>query len=392
MKKVVIVIPVYQEKISELELISLQQLNKVLPGYDKVFVAADGLKFAYADFCQSWPVERFARNFFQNTVTYSELLLSEEFYQRFADYEYMLIYQLDAFVFADRLMDFCNMGYDYIGAPWPMNHYYCVGNVRIGNGGLSLRKISAVCNVLRQKDKIVRDYDLDDGFLRFEDHFFAFCCGCPNIDFSVSSVSIAQNFSIDFPFGLAYFMKKKKAFQNTEYLPFGIHGWNKSGNVYYVADIINAQGYHVTESEGCNYHKLFSIFIGLYLIDRCIRENNGLLEETLQDMLKGQPVIWGYGDFGKSIYKALKHCNISVHYVLDKNPAQVFGVELPVLEPKDDILGAKGTMIIITPYKFEDSIAKELADRGLSYGRDFIKYSDIVMELERRYWNRLKLG
>ena len=391
MKKVVIVIPVYQEKISELELISLQQLNKVLPGYDKVFVAADGLKFAYADFCQSWPVERFARNFFQNTVTYSELLLSEEFYQRFDDYEYMLIYQLDAFVFADRLMDFCNMGYDYIGAPWPMNHYYCVVNGRIGNGGLSLRKISSVCNVLRQKDKIVRDYDLDDGFLRVEDHFFAFCGGCPSIDFSTPSVSIAKNFSIDFPWGLAYFMKKKKAFQSTACVPLGIHGWNKPGNVYYVADIINAQGYDVRENEGYDYHKLFSIFVGLYLVDRCIRENNGLLEETLKDMLKGQPVIWGYGDFGKNIHKALNHCNMSVLYVLDKNLAQVFGAELPVLEPTNDILNTTGSMIIITPYKFEDSIAKELEDRGLSYGRDFIKYSDIVMELGRRYWNRLNL-
>lgn len=44
-------------------------------------------------------------------------MLSAEFYDRFAAYEYVLIYQLDAFVFADRLAEFCQMGYDYIGAP-----------------------------------------------------------------------------------------------------------------------------------------------------------------------------------------------------------------------------------------------------------------------------------
>jgi hypothetical protein len=44
--------------------------------------------------------------------------LSEEFYQAFTDFEFMLIYQLDAFVFRDELADWCRSGYEYIGAPW----------------------------------------------------------------------------------------------------------------------------------------------------------------------------------------------------------------------------------------------------------------------------------
>ena len=43
-------------------------------------------------------------------------------YSRFEKYEYMLIYQLDAFVFSDRLMEFVEAGYDYIGAPLNNRH------------------------------------------------------------------------------------------------------------------------------------------------------------------------------------------------------------------------------------------------------------------------------
>ena len=37
----------------------------------------------------------------------------------FLEYQYMLIYQLDAFVFEDKLDYFCELGYDYIGIPVP---------------------------------------------------------------------------------------------------------------------------------------------------------------------------------------------------------------------------------------------------------------------------------
>ncbi len=39
------------------------------------------------------------------------------FYKTFTAYEYILIYQLDAFVFCDALKEWCAKGYDYIGAP-----------------------------------------------------------------------------------------------------------------------------------------------------------------------------------------------------------------------------------------------------------------------------------
>ena len=63
----------------------------------------------------------------------------------------MLIYQTDAFVFRDELKDWCESGYDYIGAPW-FEHFTDkedVGNfIGVGNGGFSLRKIDTHIKVL----------------------------------------------------------------------------------------------------------------------------------------------------------------------------------------------------------------------------------------------------
>ena len=63
-------------------------------------------------------VVRFDPGFFRSTDTYSRLLLSAGFYQAFASYEFILIHQLDVFVFRDELADWCARGYDYVGAPW----------------------------------------------------------------------------------------------------------------------------------------------------------------------------------------------------------------------------------------------------------------------------------
>ena len=60
----------------------------------------------------------FDDRFFRNPVTYSRLLTMAGFYECFKRYEYMLVAQLDAWVFSDRLDFWCGKGYDYIGAPW----------------------------------------------------------------------------------------------------------------------------------------------------------------------------------------------------------------------------------------------------------------------------------
>jgi hypothetical protein len=76
--------------------------------------------------------------------------VSEEFYRAFAEYEYILVYQLDCLVFSSNLEEWCGAGWDYVGAPWFKNYREDTteGFWAVGNGGLSLRRVGRALEVL----------------------------------------------------------------------------------------------------------------------------------------------------------------------------------------------------------------------------------------------------
>jgi hypothetical protein len=141
----IVVIPVYKPQLDYLEEISLKQCVAVLGRYPIAFVCPQSLDTSqYTAYAPTARLERFDDNYFKDIAGYNNLMLSKHFYSRFKKYEFMLIYQLDAFVFRDELEYWCKQGYDYIGAPWfegfdDPNSFTYIGN---GNGGFSLRRIS----------------------------------------------------------------------------------------------------------------------------------------------------------------------------------------------------------------------------------------------------------
>jgi len=83
---------------------------------------------------------------------FNRLKISPLLYWKFRRYDYILFYELDAFVFRDELDKWCQAGYDYIGAPWFDGFERCSNDspfLGVGNGGFSLRRISAALRVLR---------------------------------------------------------------------------------------------------------------------------------------------------------------------------------------------------------------------------------------------------
>ena len=234
MKDVIIIIPIYKEKLSETENISLNQLRNVLKDYSICFVAPEKLKSLPTIMGEK--VKYFSDDNFANIESYSRLLLDYRFYQLFADYNYMLIYQLDAFVFDDKLKYFCSLGYDYIGSPMPnfqLRKTHTLPNLKnnnidIGNGGFSLRKISSCINVTKNKEPIYLKFSTYTGVSistlknrLAEDRFFAFCGKDNTIDFSIPSFSVANKFAIMYNLSHSY----ERISENN--LPFGCHGWSK---------------------------------------------------------------------------------------------------------------------------------------------------------------------
>lgn len=258
-EEVAVVVPIYKSALTRDEAISLRHLRQYLGPYPKFFLAPTSLDLGSPDF----HVKRFPDECFTNVRTYSALLLSDRFYRSFENYRYILIYQLDALVFSDQLLDWCARGYDYIGAPWivpPAEGF--VATPCVGNGGLSLRRIEAFLRVLNSKVYFQqpKEYWADltkgksviqkarhlprgllktlrknngarweaarwprDGFSIYgpnEDLFWSLRAEHYDPEFKIAGVSDALKFAFE--------LEPQKCYElNNHELPFGCHGWAK---------------------------------------------------------------------------------------------------------------------------------------------------------------------
>ncbi len=146
--KVAVVTPVVKLPLSAEEEISMRHLRKHLGSFDRYVIGLQELPKGLSDFT----LLRFPARYFIDRFGYNRLLLTEEFYRAFSEYEYILIYQLDCLVFASNLEEWCRRGWDYVGAPWLTDTGDpAKGFSTVGNGGLSLRRVQRAIEVLTSK-------------------------------------------------------------------------------------------------------------------------------------------------------------------------------------------------------------------------------------------------
>jgi len=257
MKTNAVIIPIYKEFIANNELISLNRCLEVLGTHEIVFVAPQSLNLKLyrertGNYKIKFNVEFFDDVYFNGTDSYNRLLLSDSFYKCFIAYEYILIYQLDAYVFCDELDAWCSKGFDFIGAP--LVGYYTdtefSTNMRVGNGGFSLRKTSTFIhafdfdkNILSAKEIINRYAVFKKPLTRLvllflmilgyrnklnyfaknwkynEDDFWSGFLDGTNYPLSKPTADEALEFSFErFP---------QDAYDIIHKLPFGCHAWEK---------------------------------------------------------------------------------------------------------------------------------------------------------------------
>lgn len=220
-----VVIPIYKPFRADLnwyEPISLRRCLEVLGHHPIVFVAPEGRQFDYLPSEIDYTVETFDPIYFSNINGYNALMLRPDFYERFRRFEYILIYQLDAFVFSDRLEEFCRLGYDYIGAPWPLG----VGKeeklyLYVGNGGFSLRRVRACIDVLKNNAALVSTSRMP------EDTIFAYLGKTKPDEFKIAPIGTASRFAVEC-------LPERYCRKNENVLPFGCHGWQKYSRSFYV--------------------------------------------------------------------------------------------------------------------------------------------------------------
>ena len=255
-----IVVPVYRTTLTPDEEISLASIRKHLSGYGICFVAPESLDLSLV-VTDGESIERFSNEFFAGIEGYNRLLKSSSFYDRFENLDYILITQLDCLIFSSDLKKWMTRGWDYLAAPWfkGFSEDHAAGLWRVGNGGLSLRKVSSALKILKQEipaasiyprwghyawkppfesmepgfyqnvsglhriNPFARYHSVEEelrSFLYNEDVFWAI--EAPKFDpsFRVAPAEMALPFAFEVDPQWSYCQNAKK-------LPFGCHAWAK---------------------------------------------------------------------------------------------------------------------------------------------------------------------
>ncbi len=235
-----IIIPIYKTNLTDGERKSLNQCVKLLSDFPIVFAQPKSLNSSIINFNGLIKTETFDDLYFKDVYGYNSLMLSTNFYERFTDYKYILIYQLDAYVFKNELKKWCLKGYDYIGAPWIASKNSLLKSFlklfhskqkkernviffKVGNGGFSLRKVSSSLMVTKELEDQISDNlkRQKDDFWIMEDVFWSLKVPTFFPDFKIPDYKEAIGFAIDRKPELAIKL-------NNDELPFGCHGFEKS--------------------------------------------------------------------------------------------------------------------------------------------------------------------
>lgn len=149
---VIILIIAHKSELSEFEEISLAQCYRILNNHPIKLVCPKGLDVScYRKINNNIEIDFINPKWQANYRAFNRLKIDPFLYQRYSNYEFILFYELDAFVFRDDLNYWCSQNYDYIGAPWfndfnPVTGHY--SSIDVGNGGFSLRKVNSALKAL----------------------------------------------------------------------------------------------------------------------------------------------------------------------------------------------------------------------------------------------------
>ena len=267
---IAVVIPVYKLKLTDYERISFTQCLRVLGNYPIYLVAPHSLDISvYRELAPTLQTRTFDDAYFADIQGYNRLMLSGELYRAFSDVEYILIHQLDAFVFRDELAHWCRQGYDYIGAPWLRDRDVTGWRERVafrlrqrvatllalkkedgvtpreiinlngvGNGGLSLRRVPAMLRCLRRFRRKIDEYERMPHHRYNEDVFWGIEVNRYWPMLRIPSYRKALHFSVEF------YPQWAIEHYNNGQLPFGCHAWDIHETDYW-RPIFAQHGYQI---------------------------------------------------------------------------------------------------------------------------------------------------
>jgi hypothetical protein len=256
MKRVCVVIPAYEKELTSFEKYSIKNASSTLTDAEFVIVTGQhcdvtNIQCLLASCKLS--ILRFDNMYFSSIDGYNKLLLSSHFYASFFQFDFILIHQMDAFVFKNDLLRFTSMNLDYIGAPWiglgfsesikafsmdlisntlsskalklgynilwKIKGYKRENRLTVGNGGLSLRKVKTHLLFSQKYSTFIEKWEFN------EDIFWSIFAPLKCLSFKTATVNEALQFSFDAHPEICYRLSE-------EQLPFGCHAWYRNEMVY----------------------------------------------------------------------------------------------------------------------------------------------------------------
>jgi len=234
--RVVVIVPVYRVEPGPTEAEALKHNAEVLASHEIRLVCPEGLDTSAYDRIvgRRLPAETFGPSFFAGIDGYNRLMTDVSFYDRFAGFDYLLVCQLDAWVFRDELLDWCAKGYDYIGAPWFedfRSHETGAKLWAVGNGGFSLRRTDWFRTIVRSG--VPRELML--GLHNtYEDYCYAVLLAGTGYELCIPTPDEAMHFAFERSPDWLYE-------QTGHRLPFGCHAWEENLPLAFYAPFISAR-------------------------------------------------------------------------------------------------------------------------------------------------------
>lgn len=261
MKKVCVVIPIHSSNPSEIELRSFEQCFRVLNKYSVYVLTLNNLDLVkYKERIPSFESVIVPDKWLSSVHEYNKMKININFYKLFVDFEYLLTYELDAYVFNDQLQYWVEREFDYIGAPFVENNNGSFALSYVGNSGFSLRNIQTCILILSQLQKQIRISNFLNylklsiliKIIAYFERFYSniFFIKCRIISAYSEGIYIHEDIfwsyfipklfplfkvaEVEFALKFAFEKLPSNCFQlNNNELPFGCHGWGKYEPVFW---------------------------------------------------------------------------------------------------------------------------------------------------------------
>ena len=150
--KMCVIIPVHKPVIAAEEQLSLLACKAHLSEFDCFLIFPEGMDtIAYTSIYPELLLKSVKIDWLSSIEKYNKMKLSLDFYRMFVKYQYMLTYELDAYIFHSDLDQANAFLFDYIGAPFFDGYWEAKPGapfIKGCNSGFSVRNIQSCISAL----------------------------------------------------------------------------------------------------------------------------------------------------------------------------------------------------------------------------------------------------